>query len=217
MRRATDRYGLVLILLVITYVLLSVLPEGAWGRAVLAAAQGLTVIVALAASETPPARQRSAAIVVTVLVAIAVISGIVGGSTGGVAELVSAILLISTLVAIIRRIASHDHVSSQTLLGAMCCYVLFGLIYTFLYAGLARVQSSPLLTPAGSHSLSDYLFFSFTTLTTTGYGDLVPATGLARALSMLEALTGQLFLVTVVARLVALWVPSRRAGRERRR
>ncbi len=217
MRRATDRYGLVLVLLLTTYVLLSVLPEGAWGRAVLAAAQGLTVIVALAASQTPPARRRNAIVVVTVLVVIALISAIVGGRTGGgVAELISAILLISTLAAIIRRIASHDHVSSQTLLGAMCCYVLFGLIYTFLYAGLARVQSSPLLTPAGSHSLSDYLFFSFTTLTTTGYGDLVPATGLSRALSMLEALTGQLFLVTVVARLVALWVPSRRAARDRR-
>ncbi len=216
MRTATDRYGLVLILLLITYVLLSVLPERAWGRAVLAAAQGLTVIVALAASRTPPARRQPAIIVVTILVGIALISAIVGGRASGVAELISAILLISTLVAIVRRIASHDHVSSQTLLGAVCCYVLFGLIYTFMYAGLARVQSSPLLTPAGSHSLSDYLFFSFTTLTTTGYGDLVPANGLSRALSMLEALTGQIFLVTVVARLVALWVPSRRAARDRR-
>jgi hypothetical protein len=69
--------------------------------------------------------------------------------------------------------------------------------------------------PPGTKSLSDYLFFSFTTLTTTGYGDLVPATGLSRALAMLEALMGQLYLVTVLARLVALWVPARRALRDR--
>jgi uncharacterized membrane protein YeiB len=115
-------------------------------------------------------------------------------------------------VAIIRRLVSHERITSQTLLGAMCCYVLFGLIYTFAFAAAARLTDEPFLSPAGSHSLSDYLFFSFTTLTTTGYGNLVPATGLGRALSMLEALTGQLFLVTVLARLVALWTPKVRRG-----
>ena len=112
-------------------------------------------------------------------------------------------------MAIIRRLVSHQRITSQTLLGAMSCYVLFGLIYTFVYAGVARVTSEPFLSPA-THSLSEFLFFSYTTLTTTGYGNLVPATGLGRALSMLEALTGQLFLVTVLARLVALWMPTAR-------
>ncbi|MFZ0090526.1 MAG: ion channel [Solirubrobacteraceae bacterium] len=211
---ATDRYGLVLVLLLLTYVLACALPDGAWPRAVLAVAQGITVLVALGASDTPKPRRRAAALAVSVAVAIAVITAIVGGHAGGVAELISAFLLIGSFAAIVRRIAHHDHVSSQTLLGAVCCYVLFGLIYAFLYAGLARLGSGPFLSPAGSESLSNYVFFSFTTLTTTGYGNLIPATGVGRALSMIEALTGQLFLVTVVARLVALWIPTR-AGRNR--
>jgi hypothetical protein len=137
----------------------------------------------------------------------------VGGRTGGVAGLIIAILLTASLLAIIRRLVQHDRVSSQTVLGAMCCYVLFGLVYTFVYEALARLGGGAFLIPAGTHTLSDYLFFSYSTLTTTGYGNLIPATGLGRALAMLEALMGQLFLVTVVARLVALWMP-RRATRE---
>ena len=212
---ATDRYGLVLGLLLLTYVLASALPATAWAQALLAAVTGVTVVVTLAASDTPTPRRRAAAVLASLAVAVAVIAAIVGGRASGTAELISAILLTSSFVAIVRRIASHESVSAQTLLGAMCCYVLFGLIYTFIYAGLARVQGTTFLSPAGPKSLSDYLFFSFTTLTTTGYGDLVPATGLGRALAMLEALMGQLYLVTVLARLVALWVPARRALRNR--
>jgi hypothetical protein len=210
---ATDRYGLVLLLLLVTYVLASALPSHAWSQVVLAVTSAITVTATLAASNISKHRRRIALVLATIAVVIALISAAVGGRTGGLGGLIIALLLTSSLLAIIRRIVQHDHVSSQTVLGAMCCYVLFGLVYTFLYEAIARLQSGTFLLPAGTHTLSDYLFFSYTTLTTTGYGNLIPATGLGRALSMLEALMGQLFLVTVVARLVALWMP-RRAPRE---
>jgi hypothetical protein len=206
----SDRYGLVLVLLLVTYVLATALPSGDWVAPVLTAIQGLTVVVALAASGVSEAHRRLAAVAACVAVAIAAFAALAGGRAGGVPALISAVLLCASLLAIIRRLVSHERVTSQTLLGAMCCYVLFGLIYTFVFAAAARLTNEPFLSPAGSHSLSDYLFFSFTTLTTTGYGNLVPATGLGRALSMLEALTGQLYLVTVLARLVALWLPGAR-------
>ena len=56
---------------------------------------------------------------------------------------------------------------------------------------------------------SDYLFFSYTTLTTTGYGNLVPAGTVGQSLAVLEMLVGQIFLVTLVAGLVSLWRPGR--------
>jgi hypothetical protein len=206
----TDRYALVLMLLLLTYVLSSALPLSPWVAALLVAVQGVTVLVTLAASDATEAHRRAAALAASLALVIAIGAAIAGGRAGGVPALISAILLATSLVAIVRRLASHDRVTSQTLLGAVSCYVLFGLIYTFIYAALSKLDTQPFLTPAGNHSLSDFLFFSFTTLTTTGYGDLVPATGLGRALSMLEALSGQLFLVTVVARLVALWIPRSR-------
>jgi len=203
----TDRYGLVLVLLVVTYVLASALPSGDWTTVPLTAIQGVTVVVTLAASGTPPRRRRIAIAAATLAVILSAGAALAGGRAGGIPGLIAAVLLCWALVAIVRRVALHRQVTIQTLLGAMSCYVMFGLIYTFIYSGLARLQTAPFLSPAGSHTLSDYMFFSFTTLTTTGYGDLVPATGLGRALAMLEALSGQLFLVTVVARLVALWMP----------
>lgn len=212
---ATDRYGLVLLLLLVTYVLASALPNNDWSQVVLAIIAATTAVATLAASNVAKHHQRIALLLATIAVAIAVLSAIVGGRTGGVSGLIIAILLASSLVAIIRRLTQHDHVSSQTVLGATCCYVLFGLVYTFIYEAIARLQSGTFLLPAGTHTLSDYLFFSYSTLTTTGYGNLIPATGLGRALAMLEALMGQLFLVTVVARLVALWMPRRaRAQRD---
>ncbi|MFZ0040590.1 MAG: ion channel [Solirubrobacteraceae bacterium] len=210
---ATDRYGIVLILIVITYVLVSALPSGDWSQVLLTAVQGATVVAALAASEVPVRRRRRAAWLATAAVLIAMISALVGGRLVGLASFISAILLAAALVATIIRIASHSHVSAQTLLGAVCAYVLFGLIYAFVYSGVARLSGGHFLSPPGTHTLSDYVFFSFTTLTTTGYGNLIPITGLGRALAMLEALMGQLYLVTVLARLVALWTPQRRVGR----
>jgi hypothetical protein len=208
---ATDRYGLVLLLLLLTYVLSSALPDSRWSQVVLTATAAVTVMATLAASSVRKHARRLALLLATVAVLVALVAAVVGGKSEGIPGAISAILLTFCLVAIITRISKHDHVSSQTLLGAMCCYVLFGLVYTFIYAAIAKLGSAPFLSPAGDHSLSDYLFFSYTTLTTTGYGDLVPVTGLGRALAMLEALMGQLFLVTVLARLVALWIPRRRA------
>ncbi len=209
---ATDRYGLVLLLLIILYILSSALPDNDWSQVLLTAVAASTVTATLAASKVSKHRRRLAMLLAGVAVLIALIAAVVGGKSGGVPGAISAILLSGCLVAIIRRISKHDHVSSQTLLGAMCCYVLFGLVYTFIFAAIGKIENGPFLNPPGNHSLSDYLFFSYTTLTTTGYGDLVPANGLGRGLAMLEALMGQLFLVTVLARLVALWVPRRRAS-----
>jgi hypothetical protein len=213
---ASDRYGLVLLLLLLTYVLASVLPSSAWSQALLTVAAAVTVVATLAASGTQRRHRRLATLLASAAVLISIIGAVVGGRTGGLPGAITSILLLVCLVAIVNRISKHDHVSSQTVLGAMCCYVLFGLVYTFVYEAIARLQGSPILMPGGDHSLSDYLFFSFSTLTTTGYGNLVPANGIGRALATLEALMGQLFLVTVVARLVALWAP-RRAAKNRDR
>lgn len=202
---ASDRYGLVLLLLLATYVLASTLPEGSASQAVIIAVQGIAVLVALAASQVRFRVRRTAA----VLVALAVVVGAASASAGdlgfGIAELISVVLMTVALGAILRRIATHEHVSVQTILGAIDTYVLFGLIYAFAYAAIARIGSGSFFQTGAHESLSNFLFFSYTTLTTTGYGNLVPAGHFAQTVAVIETLTGQLFLVTVIARLVALW------------
>jgi Ion channel len=84
---------------------------------------------------------------------------------------------------------------------------ILGLLFTFLYAALDRVQSAPFFGSGVTLENGDFLFFSFTTLTTTGYGNLVPAAQPGKMFAGLEMLMGQIFLVTLVAGLVSLWRP----------
>jgi hypothetical protein len=73
-----------------------------------------------------------------------------------------------------------------------------------------RLQSGPFFVAEGGSHTGDYIFFSFTTLTTTGYGNLVPITQPGKMFAGLEMLLGQIFLVTLIAGLVSLWRPRRR-------
>ena len=94
----------------------------------------------------------------------------------------------------------------ETILGATCAYILFGLLFAFVYLALGELRDAPFFAQPGPHEESEYLYFSFVALTTLGFGDLSPAVGLPQALTVLEALLGSVFLVTLVARLVTLWV-----------
>jgi hypothetical protein len=103
-------------------------------------------------------------------------------------------------------VLQHKRVTYETVLGALCAYVLVGLLFAFLYLAVAELRDAAFFAQHGPHEQSEYLYFSFVALTTLGFGDLSPAVGLPQALTVLEALLGQIFLVTLVARLVTLWV-----------
>jgi hypothetical protein len=112
----------------------------------------------------------------------------------------------ATLPVTISRVLRHRRVTYETVLGALCAYVLLGLLFAFLYLAVSELRDGPFFVQPGPHEQSEYLYFSFVSLTTLGFGDLSPSVGLPQALTVLEALLGQVFLVTLVARLVTLWV-----------
>jgi len=108
---------------------------------------------------------------------------------------------------IVRHIAFRREVDSETMLGALSAYLPFGMAFAFTYRFLGEVQGGPFFGAQGEGDVADDVFFSFVTLTTTGYGNLVPADNPGQSLAVLEALLGQLFLVTAVAKLVNAWKP----------
>jgi Ion channel len=81
-----------------------------------------------------------------------------------------------------------------------------------LYLAAQEFRDEPFFAQPGPHQKSEYPYFSFVALTTLGFGDLSPSVGLPQALTVLEALAGQIFLVTLVARLVTLWVRQSEAA-----
>jgi ion channel len=124
----------------------------------------------------------------------------------GVSSLVQMVLLVLAVGAILRAVITETEVGFRTILGAISVYLIFGLLFTFLYAAVDRLQSGLFFgQPVGN---GDYVFFSFTTLTTTGYGDLIPAGQPGKMFAGLEMLLGQIFLVTLIAGLVSLWRPG---------
>jgi hypothetical protein len=115
----------------------------------------------------------------------------------------SGLLVIAIGVVIVRGIISEGAVSQRSVVGAICIYFLLGMFFLFAYGVVAVLDSGPLFAQDTDGTLALRLYFSFVTLATVGYGDYTTASNLGHMLSVLEALIGQLYLVTVIAVLVS--------------
>ena len=131
------------------------------------------------------------------------------------ASLVQISLLTVAMLAVLRRVVTAPEVGFRTILGAVSVYTVLGILFTFVYGALDRMQGGAFFEGVPHPQGSDFLFFSYTTLTTTGYGNLVPGGQPGRMISGLEMMIGQIFLVTLVAGLVSLWRPGEAIRRRR--
>lgn len=175
---------------------------------------GATVLLAFHTSLVRGRAFRAVQMAVAVAVAGSVVAWFGGSDRGrGVVFLILAVLVLLSPIAVVTRIVRHTRVTVHTLLGAICIYVLIGLVFAFGDLSVQLVSGSPFFSQPGPHHSPDFLYFSFITMTSVGYGDLSPAYGFPRTMAVLEALTGQIFLVVMVSRLVALLTPSQRGAR----
>jgi len=216
-QRANEAFGLVLLLVLATYVLGSILANDGWSAVLLVAVTGATAVVALTSAQARPVWARRAltlALLSTLLAAIAAISG--GRHWLSAANFIEIGLLAFGMGAVLRRVVNAKEVSSRTIAGAISVYAAFGLLFTWAYGMIDRIEGGGFFGAEASVRGSDFLFFSFTTLTTTGYGDFVPSGQFGRMLAGLEMMLGQIFLVTLVAGLVSLWRPGQALLQRRR-
>jgi hypothetical protein len=109
----------------------------------------------------------------------------------------------------VRHLILRRAIDTETLLGAIAAYLLIGMFFAFAFKAAGELGSVPFFGAAGDGSLSQDLFFSFVTMTTVGYRNLVPAANPGRTLAVLEALTGQLFLVVAVGKIISSLQPRR--------
>jgi hypothetical protein len=209
-----DAFGLVLALVLLTYVLTSLLGERGWDAVVIALSTSATSIVALTSSHAKPRVVRAAVWISALAVALAAAEAISGAHLWlNLSSAIQVALLAVAMAAVLRRVIANAGMDSRTILGAISVYTVLGLLFTFLYGFVARVQGGPFFEGHPDATGSDFIFFSYTTLTTTGFGDLVPGGQPGRMITGLEMLTGQIFLVTLVAGLVSLWRPGERFRR----
>ena len=208
-----DSYGLVLLLILVTYAL-SATMTARWAVSLVLFVQIATIWVTLQASQARRRLRQVTSGLLVVTAAAGVLDLFISGDPAdGVMAVVSGLLYVAAPVIIIRRLVLRRTVDTQTVLGAIAAYLMAGMAFAFAYRALGALQAAPLFGSQGEGSFSQDLFFSFTTLTTTGYGNLVPAANPGQTFAVLEMLIGQLFLVTAVAKVVSSWQPGR--GRER--
>ena len=206
--RFVDSYASLLVLLLANFFLLELVDDPRWGAIGSTLLSALALIVAISDPDSGHKLQRRHWISVAACVALAPIVLFVNSeSIVALTYLLPVVLLVTaTLPITLRRVLAHRRVTHETVLGALCTYVLVGLLFAFVYLAVSDLREASFFVQEGPHAQSEYLYFSFVTLTTLGFGDLSPGVGLPQALTVLEALLGQIFLVTMVARLVTLWV-----------
>lgn len=196
----------------------TLLPQGALLRWLTPAVFTLLMIAAIQASSAHVRDVRRAAALALPTLAL---MWIADGSTPLLVALAAgaaAVFLGFVTSRILGFILRARIVDAEVILAALCVYLLLGIIWTELYVAVAAADPAAFAHPpfaavgdGAVHPVRRTLgYFSFVTLTTLGYGDVTPVSGAARGLAVLEAIFGQLYLVTMIARLVALQVETER-------
>jgi len=196
----TDRYAPLFLVLIATLLLSPFLASGPAPRVAMVVLVGLVVLSSLRA--TGVGNWRSMLGLVGLGVAAVIPAAVASGTA--VETIVLVIFAIGMAVGppnIVRRIFEHDRITLELVVAALCAYLQIGFAFGFGYAAIDAVTSD-LLAGASDQYFFDYIYFSFVTMTTVGFGDITAVTVLGRSLAIVETLLGQIFLVVLVAYLV---------------
>lgn len=215
--RWSSRYWLVLLLVAVSYVACAI-QTGPNPSSLSLLIQLVTIAVTLQVAAVRP-RIRRFGWMFAAAIGIATLIGTLFGAEGHALDValaaVSIVAYAAAAAIIIADQVRQRSFNLQALWAVIAAYVMVGLSFTFVYNLVSLVSSTPVFGEGQPDSLSSQLFFSFTTLTTTGYGNMVPVTPMLQSIAILEAIAGQLFLITAVARIVNAQKASKMASTAR--
>jgi len=202
---AQYRYGVVLLLVVCVVVFVIVVPDSDASRAIAFALVGTALVVAIGTSrERSVVRRRrilasgTAIAVITVLTAAGAIPVSITFAVGTVMTLA----VPATLAGGLLRLVRERGATIQAVAGGLAVYLLLGVAFASVIGFVSDVEAGQFFTQIAHATASDRVYYSFTVLTTTGFGDFTAAHSAGRALAVLEMLIGQIYLVTVISILI---------------
>ena len=206
-RQGGHHFGFVLLLILASLIFLLAAPEEDWARLTAIVLQGITLLAALRASRVKPLLLRLAVAAVAIAI-VSTIGAYIGfGELGPTAARSIGVLLVALAPIAIAWGVTLDfrqqgQISLHTMFGVLCIYLLIGYLFAFAFGVVDSLSSTPFFAQHAAANSHNLLYFSFATITTTGYGDLTAGTDVGRSLAIAEALIGQIYLVTVVAAIV---------------
>jgi hypothetical protein len=203
--RRGGRYGLLLAVLIGTY-LLAAFSGAKLATEIQVVLFAGVLLIALRTSPLPPPWPVIIGAVTVVGSAVTFWTSLTGTRTGKAAEdLWKTLVLLMAVVIVVRRVLAKPEVTVQSIYGALSAYLMVGLMFASGYSALEQLGTSDFFANSQPANTQTFQYFSFTTLTTLGYGDFTAAESDGRSIAVLEALTGQVFMATLVARLVSAY------------
>ncbi|KRD45807.1 hypothetical protein ASE38_13340 [Cellulomonas sp. Root930] len=195
---------MVLSLLVTAYVAFA-LSSDQWVEILVLVLYLFTLGLAVRTSQPMPHQRRFVRIVLVVsaLVALVALVALPQPTADGVLDGVVCVILMTALVVILDRILRRTAVTVQSLAGALSAYLIIGMFFASLFGVIDVLTPGPFFASGEAANARSFQYFSYTTLTTLGYGDYTAALFPGRSIATFEALVGQVFLAVLVARLVA--------------
>jgi Ion channel len=212
-KRARQRYGVLLIALCATFFFYGVAGPGDLQRAIGTALVGTTLLLALHAADVTAPRLRIACVAVAVIVTAVIVASVASQDAvvEGLAAIANGLLIAiappAVVIGVYRNLRTTGTVTVTVVAGVLCLYLLLGLFFSFVYLAIQNLGGAPFFANGDAAVPSRSVYFSFVTLATLGYGDYTARTNLGHTLSITEALLGQIYLVTVVAAIVGRLVP----------
>jgi hypothetical protein len=218
--RFADSFGLVLVLLVVSYFVMAAGGNTDGARIASMVLFAATTWLALRAAQVKRRILRLALALIPLATLLAIALVLVGNddTASAVNKLLTILLVVVAPVAILRRLVEHPIISLNTFYGAVCVYLLIAMFFATVFGLIALVEGQQFFAQLSGVAPNDtppvdYLYFSFVTITTTGYGDFTAATDVGRMTAIVEAIFGQLYLITVVALVVQNLGQLSRMGR----
>jgi hypothetical protein len=199
------RYPAVLLLMLACAVFLIAAPDTSGTRAAGITIEGVALVLAVATSKARESVRLRRALVIGVVMLGAVTLIAVGTAPRWLTAIVAVVVTAAVPIVLVRgllRLLRVSGVTFNAVAGSLAIYLSTGLVFAWVIGFVAQAGTGPYFAQHPSSTVGDKIYFSFTTLTTTGFGDFTPATPLGHALAVIEMLTGQLYLVTVIGLLI---------------
>lgn len=213
-----ERYGLALILILASMIFIMATPDGKWANVLSLNLQAFALFASTRAAQPRMALRVAVGVIIGLVIFSAwVQAAFTTNVTGDYVHVATlALVLIATPViawGLIRQMRQNEQITTHTMMGVLCIYLLMSLAFASAFAAIGSISGDPFFQQGAEWgTTNNYLYYSLTTITTVGMGDLTPALSLGRSLTAAEALIGQIYVITVVAVIVANLRPRRRGG-----